>query len=120
MWTSACDAAFHILKTYLCTSPVINSPNFSKPFVLQTDASDLGVGAVLSQYSTDNQLHPVAYFSKELLPREERYSTVEKECLAVKLGIEAFHFYLMGHTFTVQIDHCALIWLDRLRTLTHD
>ena len=114
-WTSDCDSAFHALKTYLCTSPVINSPNFSKPFILQTDASDRGVGAVLSQYSTDNQLYPVAYFSRKLLPREERYSTVEKECLAVKLGIEAFRFYLMGRTFTVQTDHRALIWLDRLK-----
>ena len=94
---------------------MINSPNFSKPFILQTDTSDRGVGAVLSQYSTDNQLHPVAYFSKKLLPREERYSTVEKECLAVKLGIEVFRFYLMGRTFTVQTDHRALIWLDRLK-----
>ena len=86
----------------------------SQPFVLQIDASDRGVGAVLNQYSTDNQLHPVAYFSKKLLPQEERYSTVEKECLAVKLGIEAFR-YLMGRTFTVQTDHSALIWLDRLK-----
>ena len=114
-WTSHCDSAFHALKTSLCTSPVLNSPNFSKPFILQTDASDRGVGAALSQYSKDNQLHPVAYFSRKLLPREERYSTVEKECLEVKLGIEAFHFYLMRRTFTVQTDHRALIWLDRLK-----
>ena len=57
-WTSDCDSAFHTLNTSLCTSPVLNSPNFSKPFILQTDASDRGVSAVLSQYSTDNQLHP--------------------------------------------------------------
>ena len=62
------------------------------PFILQTDASERGVGAVLSQPSTDSDHHPVAYFSKKLLSREERYSTIEKECLAVKLGIEAFHF----------------------------
>ena len=70
---------------------------------------------MLSQPSTDNALHPVAYFSKKLLPQEERYSTIEKECLAVKLGIEAFRFYLMGRTFTVQTDHRALLWLDRLK-----
>ena len=87
------------------------------PFILQTDASDRGVGAVLSQPSTDNDLHPAAvpYFSKKLIPWEERYSTIEKECLAVKLGIEAFCFYLMGLTFTVQTDHHALLWLDRLK-----
>ena len=114
-WTPECDLAFHELKTYLCTSPVLNSPNFSKQFIVQTDASDRGVGAVLSQYSSDNQIHPVAYFSKKLLPREQRYSTIEKECLAVKLGIEAFRFYLMGRTFNVQTDHRALVWLDRLK-----
>ena len=57
----------------------------------------------------DNYIDPVANFSKKLLPQEEMYSTIEKECLAVKLGIEAFWFYLMGHTFIVQTDHRALI-----------
>ena len=114
-WTSDCEPAFQALKTYLCTSPVLHSPNFTRPFILQTDASDRGVGALLSQPSTDNDLHPVAYFSKKLLPREERYLTIEKECLAVKLGVEAFRFYLMGCTYTVQTDHRALLWLDRLK-----
>ena len=96
-WTSDCESVFQVLKTY--TSSVLHSPNFIMPFILQTDASDRGVGAVLSQLLTDNDLHPVAYFSKKLLPREERYSTIEKECPAVKLGIEVFRFYLMGHTY---------------------
>jgi len=97
-WTPECGLAFNELKTHLCTSPVLNSYNFSKPFIVQTDTSDRGVGAVLSQCSSDNHIHPVAYFSKKLLPCEERYSTIEKECIAVK---QAFHFYLMGCTFTV-------------------
>ena len=59
-------------------------------FILRTDASDRGVGAVLSQMGEDNLEHPVAYFSKKLLSREEKYSIVEKECLAVKLGVQAF------------------------------
>ena len=75
----------------------------------------VGVGALLSQPSTDIDIHPVTYFSKKLPPWEERYSTIEKECLAVKLGIEAFQFYLMGRTFTIQTDHRSLIWLDRLK-----
>ena len=90
-------------------------PNFTKPFILQTDASDRGVDAVLRQPSTDNDIHPVAYFSKKLLPWVERYSTIEKESLALKFGIETFPFYLMGCTFTVQTDHRALIWLDKLK-----
>ena len=83
--------------------------------MLQTDASDRGIGAVLSQCNDEGEEHPVAYFSCKLLPREERYSTVEKECLAIKLGIQAFRVYLLGRTFLIETDHCALEWLDRLK-----
>ena len=83
--------------------------------VVQTDASERGVGAVLSQQSVDGQDHPLAFFSKKLLPREQRYSTVEKECLAIRLGVQAFRVYLLGRTFTIQTDHRALQWLDRLK-----
>ena len=70
---------------------------------------------ILSQCDVDGQEHPVAFNSKKLLPREERYSTIEKECLAIKLGIEAFRVYLLGKPFLVQTDHRALVWLDRLK-----
>ncbi|KAL5491312.1 hypothetical protein EMCRGX_G016575 [Ephydatia muelleri] len=66
------------------------NPDFDKPFILQTDASEYGVGAVLSKHDQHGRDHPVAYFSRKLLPREVRYSTVEKECLAIKLGMETF------------------------------
>ena len=68
---------------------MLRSPDFDKEFILQTDASDRGIGAVLSQMEV-GQEHPVGYFSKKLLPREERNSTVEKECLAMGLAEEAF------------------------------
>ena len=84
-WTSDCNSTFWSLKIYLCTSPVLQSPNFTKPFILQTDASDRDVGAVLSQPSMDNDIHPVAYFSTRRKVLHHR-----KKCLAVKLGIEAF------------------------------
>lgn len=58
------------------------------PFVLQTDASEVGVGAVLSQRNPEGGDHPIAYFSHKLLPREQRYATVEKECLAIRLGLK--------------------------------
>ncbi len=103
------------LKTVLCSSPILYSPDFGREFVLQTDASDRGVGAVLSQQMCDGEEHPIAYYSWKLLPREERYSTVEKECLAVKLGIQAFRVYLLGRPFQIQTDHCSLVWLDRLK-----
>ena len=74
-----------------------------------------GIGAVLSQCDDDGLDHPIGFFSKKLLLREELYSTVEKECLAIKLGVQAFKVYLLGRTFTIQTDHRALVWLDRLK-----
>ena len=114
-WTPACDKAFDDLKKQLCSDPVLKSPDFSKAFILQTDASNRGVGAVLSQIGDDNEEHPVAYFSRKLLLREEKYSTIEKECLAIKLAIQAFRVYLLGKPFTIQTDHRSLEWLDRLK-----
>ena len=60
-------------------------------------------------------MHPVAYYSRKLLPREEKYSTVEKECLAIILGIQTFRVYLLGRPFVIQTDHRSLEWLDRLK-----
>ena len=115
IWTPDCEEAFRKLKDLLCSSPVLQAPDFKKSFVLQTDASDRGVGAVLSQRDKDGMDRPVAYFSKKLLDREERYSTVEKECLAIKLAMQAFRVYLMGWQFTIQTDHRALAWLDKVK-----
>jgi phospholipid-translocating ATPase len=57
----------------------------------------------------------VAFFSWKLLPREERYSSVEKECVAIKLGMQAFKVYLVGKPFCVQKDYRGLVWLDKLK-----
>ena len=91
------------------------NPDFSRLFIVQTYASEVGVGAVQSQTDTEGYDHPVAYFSRKLLPREQKYATIEKECLAIKLGIEAFQVYLLGKEFTIQTDHRALQWLTRFK-----
>ena len=114
VWTPECALAFEKLKAALCSSPVLKSPEWDKTFILQTDASGRGVGAVLSQLK-DGSDQPLAYFSRKLLPREERYSTIEKECLAIRLGVQAFHVYLVGRTFVIQTDHRSLEWLDRMK-----
>ena len=64
---------------------------------------------MLSQLGDDGCDRPMAFFSRKLLPREEKYSTIEKECLAIKLGIENFKVYLVGKKFTVQTDHRLLV-----------
>ncbi len=109
------NLAFTSLKECLCKKPILNNPDFTRTFVLQTDASDYGIGAVLSQLDDSGQEHPVAFYSRKLLPRKQRYATVETECLAIKLGIQAFKVYLLGRKFVVQTDHHALTWLHRLK-----
>ena len=89
VWTEECEKAFRILKEALAKGPVLRSPYYDRSFLVQTDASDCGMGAVLSQMDKDGCDHLVAYYSRKFLPREEHYATVE-ECLAVKLGIKAF------------------------------
>ena len=116
-WSEGCNRAFCELKGRLLSYPVLRNVNFSLPFTLQVDASDVGVGAVLSQIDEEGMDHPVAYFSRKLLPREQKYATVEKECLAIKLGIEKFSVYLMGREFTIQTDHRALQWLSKCQNL---
>ena len=95
-WTENCESAFQKLKGLLCKTRVLRAPDFTKEFVLQTDTSERGVGAVLGQRDDLGLDHPIAYFSRKLLPKEEKYSTVEKECLSVKLGVEAFRTYVLA------------------------
>ncbi len=71
--------------------------------------------AVLTQIDDEGGEHSVAYYSRKLLPWDERYSTIEQECLAIKLGVQAFRVYLFGKPFVVQTDHRLLEWLDRLK-----
>ena len=111
-WDQQCDQAFKRLKELLCSSPILQSPDFSHPFILQTDASDRGVGAVLTQRDENGLEHPVSYYSRKLLPREQHYSTVEKELLAIKLATNAFRVYLLGRPFTIVTDHRSLEWLE--------
>ncbi|KAG5852333.1 hypothetical protein ANANG_G00061280 [Anguilla anguilla] len=113
-WTEEAEGAFQDIKDALCKGPVLHCPDFDKPFVLQTDASETGVGAVLLQGESDDR-HPVAYISRKLFPREVRYSTVEKECLAVKWALDTLKYYLLGREFLLETDHKALQWMDRMR-----
>jgi len=114
-WTPECDIAFRKLKSLLCCGPVLRSPDFSRPFVLQTDASKRGVGAVLSQIDESGEEHPVGFYSRKLLPREQNYATIEKECLSIKLAVHAFRVYLLGRRFHIKTDHRSLEWLDQMR-----
>lgn len=115
-WTSDCEKAFLQLKALLSSSPVLRTPDLMKPFVLHIDASNSGVGAVLSQY--DNSLiHPVCYYSAKLKKHQEHYSVIEKECLALVLALQKFACYLQEqpHPLEVFTDHNPLRFLDKMK-----
>ena len=113
-WTRECVDGFEILKAKLCSAPVLRQPNFKHQFVLQTDASNVGIGAVLTQFIDDEE-HPVAFASRQLSDAEFKYATIEKEALAIKWGIQYFRPYLYGTSFKVQTDHNPLRWLNNMK-----
>ena len=98
----------------MCSLPILRSPDLSKPFVVQTDASERGIGAVLSQEGPDDE-HPVAYISRKLRPRESKYATIEKEFLAIVWTVQTLQVYLRGQYFTIQTDHHPLQWLQLVK-----
>ena len=113
-WTEETMAAFKDIQQALGKNPVLYSPDFEKPFILQTDASERGIGAVLLQGPPEDR-HPLAFISRKLEPREVRYSTVEKEALAIKWALDSFKYYLLGREFIIQTDHKALQWMQRMK-----
>lgn len=114
IWNEDCEAAFQALKASLCSSPVLRSPDFSQRFLVQTDASAVGLWAVLAQGEPGDE-RPVLYLSRHLLPRETRYSTVEKEGLAIKWALESLRYYLLGREFDLETDHRALKWINSMK-----
>lgn len=114
IWTEACETAFQLLKKALMTAPVLALPDFSKPFVVETDASDTGIGAVLQQDG-----HPIAYVSKALGPRTQGLSTYEKESLAILLAIDQWKAYLHPAEFIIHTDQKSLTHLTDQRLHTY-
>ena len=92
------------------SAPVLAYPRTTEPFLLDTDASNVGVGAVLSQVH-DGEERVIAYYSHALSRPERNYCTTRRELLAVVRAIENFHPYLYGRLFTVRTDHASLQWL---------
>src|ERR1043165_5449033 len=110
-WTEKQQKAFDMLKEKLMNHPVLEYPNYEKEFILITDASGNGLGAVLTQLDENKRERVIAYASKSLLPAEKNYTITELECLAIVWGIKHFHKYLVGKKFTIWIDHSALKYL---------
>ncbi|KAK8957341.1 hypothetical protein KSP39_PZI000693 [Platanthera zijinensis] len=102
-WHAEAEAAFEALKGAMSTTPVLALPDFSKDFVVETDASGVGIGAVLMQAG-----RPLAYFSKALVPRTLGLSTYEKEMIVILHAVALWRPYLLGRHFQVRTDHQSL------------
>lgn len=104
-----CIESFNTIKKLLTTSPVLAHYDPTLPIKLSVDASNVGVGSVLSIVCKDGKERPIAYASRTLSPAERNYSQIDKEALAVVVGIKKFHQYLYGRHFTLCSDHKPLI-----------
>ena len=113
-WDEACQAAFEALKASLARDPVLAFPLRGLPYLLDTDASAEGVGAVLSQMK-DGKEHVVAFYSAKFSRAERNYCVTRKELVAMVKSLKHFHPYLYGTEFTIRTDHAALRWLKTLR-----
>ena len=115
-WEDPQEHAFQTLKSKLANPPILQLPDFTKTFVLRTDASNRGLGAILMQYH-DDILHPIAYASRKLSKPEQNYSAIEKECLAIIWAIGKFDLYLFGRVFIIQTDHKPLTYINQSKCL---
>jgi hypothetical protein len=119
-WSSAAEAAFAKLRSCFVSAPILVAPDPSRQFVVEVDASEVGVGAVLSQRSlTDGKVHPCAYFSHRLSPAECNYDIGNRELLAVKLALEEWRHWLEGSgvPFVIWTDHKNLEYIKSAKRL---
>ena len=116
-WGEEQQEAFEKIKALLASAPMIQSPRFDEQFVIQTDASDTGIGAVLFQI-IDGAERVLEFASRILTSAERNYSVTERECLAVVWAIKKFRAYVEGYEFKVITDHSSLKWLCNLHNPT--
>lgn len=115
LWSEECEERFQTLKSKLMTAPALAYPNFSQMFILDTDASNTAIGAVLSQ-TIRGEEHPAAYASLTLSSSEKKYSITRRELLAVVTFIKNFRHYLYGRKFLLRTDHGSLRWLYNFKS----
>lgn len=102
-WSPAADNAFFTLKMAMSSTPVLALMDFTKPFTIECDVSNHGIGAVLSQ-----DHHPIEFLSKPLAPKHQALSVYDKEMLAVVFAVQKWWPYLIGHLFKILTDHQTL------------
>ncbi|CAO3619736.1 unnamed protein product [Cunninghamella blakesleeana] len=118
-WTSESQSSFDKLKQLFCSAPILRHANITKSFILETDASDFAIGAVLSQYCEDNLLHPVAYYSRKLKPAEINYEIYDKELLAIIDAFNNWRHLLIATATPIKVysDHKNLVYFTTTKRL---
>ena len=114
VWDADCQKSFEELRTVLETAPVLAYPDPKLPFILDVDASNVGIGAELIQV-VDGVERVVAYASNRLTPAQRNYCTTRRELLAVVKYTNQFKHYLLGRPFDIRTDHSSLVWLTRFK-----
>ena len=117
-WSKAQADAFGELKEQLCSAALLKLPDPYSPFILTTDWSQRGMGAILSQLGEDGVEHPVCFASRSCNAAEQKDSSFEGECLAVVWATSHFRSYLFGNSFTLITDHEPLKWIMTTTKLT--
>lgn len=112
-WNVEAQQAFDQLKTAMSTAPVLTLPDFTQPFIVETDASLNGIGAVLIQNN-----RPIAYLSKKFGIKSQALSTYEKELLALFTAVTKWRHYLLGNEFLIRTDKISLKYLLEQRINT--
>lgn len=120
IWSTSCENAFKVLKTAFTTAPVLVHYDFKRKTVIESDASDIAIASILSQYDELNQLHPVAYFSRSLNAAERNYEVHDKELLAICESFREWRAHLQGveHQIIVITDHKSLEYFTTTKKLT--
>ena len=119
-WDQKHDKCLSVLKDKLSTAPILKYPDFTKEFAIETDASQVGLGAVLTQeYEIEGKKYfmPVSYASRSLKGAKRQYSVTDLKALAVVWAVKTFRLYVMGTHFKVVTDHNALKALVHKATL---
>lgn len=107
-WNKECQVAFDTIKDHMTSAPVLLPPDPELPYVIETDASDFGVGAVLLQEGKDGRMHPIAFESKKLSPAERNYPAQERELLGILHALRSWRCFVEGRHYIVRTDHHPL------------
>ncbi|XP_053378575.1 uncharacterized protein LOC128548173 [Mercenaria mercenaria] len=113
-WSEACEKAFQELKHALTNAPILSYPISEGMYILDADASGVGIGSVLQQVQGDKE-KVISYFSKCLSKEERHYCVTRRELLAVICSVKHYHHYLFGRHFVIRSDHGALRWLTNFK-----